>query len=164
MQSLLRIRDDGLAPPAGALLLSPWCDLEEDKGGTWSSNSCYDYLPASGVGKFARLYAGKEGLADMSMSRAKLIGLPPMMVTIGGKEVLRGQIETFVETAREQGVNVKLEVEPDMVHVWQVFASMLKEGRGGKWFEVCADWIAEKFKEAGEEEMLLVDNPSIDHV
>jgi acetyl esterase/lipase len=33
------------------------------------------------------------------------------------------------ERARSAGVDVELEVWPDMIHAWHIFAPMLEEGR-----------------------------------
>ena len=149
VQALLNIRDDPTLPdPAGALLLSPWCDLEETSGGTWDANASYDYLPVSGVGKFARAYGGKVDPGKLSVKGADLKGLPLLMVTAGAKEVLRGQIEAFVETAREKGVEVEYYVEPGMVHVFQVFAAFVGKGLGERWFEQMAKWIHARFEGA----------------
>ena len=35
----------------------------------------------------------------------------------------------FAHAARKAGVDVTLEVWPGMIHVWQIFASELEEGR-----------------------------------
>ena len=149
VQALANIRDDPTLPnPAGALLLSPWCDLEETSGGTWNANASYDYLPASGVGKFAKAYSGRLSPGELSIKGADLRGLPPLMVTVGEKEVLRGQIEAFVERARRDGVVVEFSVEPGMVHVFQVFAAFVGQGVGERWFEVMAEWIVARFEGA----------------
>ena len=36
----------------------------------------------------------------------------------------------LAERARRYGVNVNLEVWPEMIHVWQLFAAVLPEARG----------------------------------
>jgi len=114
--------------------------------GTWNANVSYDYLPASGVGKFAKAYSGRLSPGELSIKGADLRGLPPLMVMVGEKEVLRGQIEVFVERARRNGVVVEFSVELGMVHVFQVFAAFVGQGVGERWFEVMAEWIVARFE------------------
>ena len=48
--------------------------------------------------------------------------LPPILVQLGGAEMLHDQILQFVAKAVAAGVDVTLEVAPEMPHVFQLFA------------------------------------------
>jgi acetyl esterase/lipase len=60
---------------------------------------------------------------------ADLRGLPPLLIQVGSAEVLLSDATCLAERARQAGVDVSLEVWPDMPHVWQIAASILPEAR-----------------------------------
>lgn len=130
--TLLRLRELGEALPAGAALLSPWVDLE-GTGETVQAHRDFDYLDPKGRGTtdVARLYAGMHPLDHPLVSpiHADLSGLPPMLVQAGGAELLLSEAQLLAERARQAGVDVTLDVEEDMVHVWHFLAPVFKECR-----------------------------------
>jgi acetyl esterase/lipase len=75
-------------------------------------------------------YAPGEQARDprVTLLRAELGGLPPLLVQAGGAEILRDQIEAFVARARAAGVDVRFEPTPDLFHDWQLQAELLPEG------------------------------------
>jgi acetyl esterase/lipase len=58
---------------------------------------------------------------------ADLRHLPPLLIQVGVSEVLLDDSRRLAERAGSYGVNVTLEVWPDMIHVWQLFAAVLPE-------------------------------------
>ena len=60
---------------------------------------------------------------------ADLTGLPPLLIQVGTHETLLDDSVRFAEKAEAAGIDVTLEVEDEMVHVWQLFSSFLPEGR-----------------------------------
>ena len=60
---------------------------------------------------------------------ADLYGLPPLLIQVGSTEVLLSDAIRFAERAEQAGVDVTLEVWPDMAHVWQFAARILPEAR-----------------------------------
>ena len=60
---------------------------------------------------------------------ADLRGLPPLLVLAGGAEVLLDDARALAARAREAGVDVTLEVEPDMVHAWMLFSNAFATSR-----------------------------------
>ena len=55
--------------------------------------------------------------------------MPPLLTQVGDNETLRDDSVRFAEKAKAAGVDVTLEVWPEMIHVWQIFAAMLPEGQ-----------------------------------
>jgi len=47
-------------------------------------------------------------------------GLPPLLIQVGDAEIIRDDSTRFAEKARTAGVNVTLEVWPEMFHVWHI--------------------------------------------
>ena len=60
---------------------------------------------------------------------ADLTDLPPLLIQVGESEVLLDDSKRLAERAKRYGVDVTLEVWPDMIHVWQLFAAVLPEAR-----------------------------------
>lgn len=53
--------------------------------------------------------------------------------------MLHDQVATFAQRARAAGVDVTLELEPDMFHDWQLQAALLPEG--ARSVEAAARWL-----------------------
>ena len=56
-----------------------------------------------------------------------LSGLPPVLVQASESEMLLGDARRWVNKARSQGSPAALETWPGMVHVWQIFDTLLPE-------------------------------------
>ena len=77
----------------------------------------------------ARDYAADHDLADGRISAvfADLTGFPPLLIQVGGNEVLLDDSTRLATRAAADGVPVTLEVTPDVPHVFVGFAGMLDE-------------------------------------
>ena len=118
---LLRVRAAGLPLPAGAVLFSPYTDLEHS-GPSIRTNAPTDYIPLE-LGSEIEPNLDYLGDADprdpyASPLHADLAGLPPLLVFAGGREMVLDDSIRLAAKAREAGVDVDLHVEPDMFHVW----------------------------------------------
>jgi acetyl esterase/lipase len=124
LATLLRAKEQGIALPRAAVLLSPWLDLE-CRGASIEDNHGVDYLSADGLEWAVRHYLqGRDRNHPLvTFGYADLQGLPPLLVQTGGAELFLSEHRSFVERASAAGVGVVHEVEPHMVHVWQLFAS-----------------------------------------
>lgn len=110
----LRAQTAGLPMPLGIVLISPMLDLT-GASDTFQTNLAVDpdyghdpdILLAPG-----RAYAGSTPLDHPLISPlfAELAGLPPMLVHVGGREVLLGDSARFVRRARMAGVEASLHV------------------------------------------------------
>jgi acetyl esterase/lipase len=116
--------------PAGAALLCPWVDLAA-RGGSLEENARYDWAEPEYFQRWATEYLRGEDERDPRASPiyADLRGLPPLLIQVGGAEMLRDQAVAFAARARDAEVPVLLEVWPDMVHDWHVLASMFSVSR-----------------------------------
>jgi epsilon-lactone hydrolase len=130
LATMLTLRDAGDRMPAAAVLLCPWVDLTAVSGSI-VAHEPYDFATPAHVEAWAKGYLAD---ADPRCPRAspvfaELSGLPPLLVHVGSAEMLFDQIKAFVEQARATEVEVELEIAPDMIHNWHVFASFLPEAR-----------------------------------
>jgi epsilon-lactone hydrolase len=128
--TLLRARDERLALPACAALISPWVDLDA-QGGTLETNEPYDFFSPALVARWARTYLGGADprTALASPRHADLRGLPPLLVHVGGAEMILDQVRAFAARAKDAGVDCTLEEWPEMFHDWHVFAAIFRSSR-----------------------------------
>ncbi|KAG0367165.1 alpha/beta hydrolase fold-domain-containing protein [Gamsiella multidivaricata] len=117
----LKLRDafSELGSPAGQILICPWARSADPL-----ESSLYDVVSAIGCEIYTEAYTQNDPETAMCTytspsSALSLTGLPPMLIFIGGVEILRPSIEQFVDRARNEGVDVK---------------SVLGEGRSHNYF------------------------------
>ena len=126
---LLKLRDDDHPLPRAAVALSPWTDLALT-GPSLTSNAAADpMLNVDDLPQLARLYLGD---ADPRAPYASPLygdpgGLPPVLIQVGGDEILRDDGVRMAESLRSENPRSRLEVWPRMPHVWQLFVPMLPE-------------------------------------
>jgi acetyl esterase/lipase len=121
--SLLQsLRDKRLPMPAAAVVVSPWTDLEM-RGESMRTNARYDYISREVLRDYASRFVGAHDLRNplANAQHGDLRGLPPLLILAGGAEVLLDDARVVAARARDAGVNVTLEIEPDMVHAWMLF-------------------------------------------
>jgi epsilon-lactone hydrolase len=129
--TLVALRDQKVPLPSCAVLLSPWVDLE-GTGESLNGGVVDDPMVEKGlVAIMGPTYLnGKDARTPLaSPLYAKLSGLPPLLIQVGRREVLLDDSTRFAQAALRADVKVELEVWPGMLHVWQLFASELGEGR-----------------------------------
>jgi len=128
--TLLRLRDAGDPLPAAGVCLSPWVDLEA-MGASMQTRAAADpIVQREPLLRMARLYLGTASARDPLASplHGSLQGLPPLLVHVGDAETLLDDATRLAERARAASVEVTLEVWPEMIHVWHLFAPLLPEG------------------------------------
>lgn len=125
---LLRAKEAGLPMPRGAVLLSPWVDLE-CVGESIEKNAPFDYLPPAGLPMGAEMYlqGADRRHPHVSPVNADLSGLPPLLVQTGGAELFLSENQRFVDRARSAAVDVVHRIEAGMVHVYPAFATFVPE-------------------------------------
>ncbi|NQU11478.1 alpha/beta hydrolase fold domain-containing protein, partial [bacterium] len=56
-------------------------------------------------------------------------GLPPLLIQVGDYELIRDDSTRFAAKAKAAGVEVTLEVWPEMIHVWHIRQPEFPEAR-----------------------------------
>ena len=127
MATLLKLKQTGVAMPAGLILLSPWVDLA-NRGWSHAANAKRDpFLTSNGLATRAREYFG--GAGQMPILEADLSGLPPTYIQTGQAEILMSDSTALAERLGAAGVPVTLEIWPDMFHVFQARYAVLSDAR-----------------------------------
>ncbi|MEL7061804.1 MAG: alpha/beta hydrolase [Acidobacteriota bacterium] len=124
-------RRDGLTLPAALLCMSPWVDYAGHTPSLDRNAALDPSIQRPGIERMARLYlAGADPDApEVSPLRCSHTELPPTLVQAGGDETLLDDAHALTAALEAAGVAVELEVTPGMIHVWQLFAGRLDEGR-----------------------------------
>jgi len=143
--TLLRARERGLPMATATMPLSPWVDMEST-GETLSSNRAKDVLVQKEVVEaMASTFLGERGDRRDPLANplfADLKGLPPMYIQVGGDETLLDDSRRLADRARAAGVDVRLEVFPEMQHVFHFAAGHAPEADHA--IRKLADWVRPK--------------------
>ncbi|MBB2894324.1 alpha/beta hydrolase [Flexivirga oryzae] len=128
----LAIRDDGLPTPASIATLSPLLDLGvERKAGSPHSDKC-DLFSVRTCMALQRLVERVDREHELQGPRvspidADLHGLPPVLIQMGSREILRPDAEEMIDRLAAARVPAQLQIWRGQVHVFQAAASWLPE-------------------------------------
>ena len=143
--TLLRARQRNLPMPAATMPLSPWVDMEIT-GETLVSNREKDVLVQKEIVEgLAATFLGEGGNRKDPLANplyADLKGLPPMYIQVGGDETLLDDSRRLAERVRQAGGDVRLDVFPEMQHVFQYSAGHAPEADDA--IRRLAEWVRPK--------------------
>ncbi|GAB3957619.1 alpha/beta hydrolase [Actinoallomurus acanthiterrae] len=141
----LRARERGLPLPAATMLLSPWVDMEA-LGESYRTNRDRDaFFSTDVVRALVGIFLGEGGDPRDPLANplyADLSGLGPVHIQVGGDEVLLDDARQLEEHARKAGVDVRLQVFPEMQHTFQMAAGRAPEADEA--IRAMADWVRPK--------------------
>jgi acetyl esterase/lipase len=143
--TILRLREQGLPLPAATMPLSPWLDMD-GTGETFETNSAKELIVTRDlIQGMAATFLGEGGNRRDPLANplhADLKGLPPMYIQTGADEALLDDSRKLADLARRSGVDVKLEIVPEMQHVFQFLAGTAPEADAA--IRRLADWVRPK--------------------
>jgi virginiamycin B lyase len=131
LSALLEIARTGGPGPGAAIVVSPLTDLALT-GASLTANDGEDVIDRTVLTSvIAQYLAGAAATeAPQSPFHGDLRGLPPLLVAVGGDEVLLDDARRFARAARDAGVSVGLHVHEGMKHAFH-----LSEEDGAALFE-----------------------------
>ncbi|MEL7313058.1 MAG: alpha/beta hydrolase fold domain-containing protein, partial [Pseudomonadota bacterium] len=133
-----------VALPARAVLIAPWVDLELVGPSAKAGVVDDPMLQRDRLLMDARHYAGDDLRRwQVSPLHGDLRDLPPMLIQVGDRDLLVSDSTRLAEQARSAGVDVTLEVEKGLIHVWHFFP-MLPESRSA--IERLGAYVAESVR------------------
>lgn len=141
---LLAIRDRGLPLPAAGMPMSPYYDLEF-KGESMKTNAEADCLVSLEIAQgMAETFLGGASPQDPLANPlfADLKGMPPLYIQVGGDETLLDDSLRFEAKAKEAGIEIKVDVYPEMQHVFQFMAGTAPEADAA--VQQMAEWVRPK--------------------
>jgi monoterpene epsilon-lactone hydrolase len=126
----LRAREQGLPLPAAAILISPIADMAAG-GESYETNRDTDpFFQRELVKGLVAGFLGEAGDPrdpGANLLYADLAGLSPVYIQVGGDEALLDDARQLREHARKAGLDVLLDVFPDMLHTFQMAAGRAPE-------------------------------------
>ncbi|WP_430443534.1 MAG: alpha/beta hydrolase [Pseudomonas piscis] len=115
--------------PVALVLLSPWADLTLS-GATIEKHKKDIFFPTKHSLQSAALdYAKNTSLTDPRLSPifADLRKMPSTYIQVGSEEILLNDSLMLVRSAKQLGIDIKIEEWPGMWHVWQAFHGLIPE-------------------------------------
>lgn len=124
------LRDAGEPMPVALAAFSPWADLALTGESIDRLAGVDPIFDRESLRSFAVLYYGDRDPRDPRISPlyGDLSGFPPTLIQVGAAEVMLDDSTRLAERLRAGGAPVELDVWPEMIHGWQLFAGMLPEG------------------------------------
>ncbi len=123
--SMLRLREQVFALPALGVTLGGWFDLEATGDSARNPLGFDPFAHPEFTRARGRDYVGESGdLRDPLVSpiHADLQGLPPLLLQVGQVDLFRDDSVRLAASAGRAGVEVTLEIYPEMIHGFQGLA------------------------------------------
>ena len=130
--TLLALRHAGDPMPAAAVLLSPFLDVTASGESATTRADQDPWFDVSDMAVVARYYCPDETKwRDPLVSPvfANVSGLPPMLIQVGDDEILLSDSTRLAEKLEAAGIDVEIEIWPDMWHVFPMFVGKMPEAR-----------------------------------
>ncbi|NGN70427.1 alpha/beta hydrolase fold domain-containing protein, partial [Streptomyces sp. A7024] len=137
LSMLLELKRTGRSLPGGAVAISPSTDLTLSSE-SLTANDGKDVISRAVLTTVAADYLGGADPAGAPQSpiHGKLGGLPPLLIAVGGDEILLDDARRFAAAADAAGVSVQLDVYEGMPHAFHLSAEAgTLLGRIGDWVE-----------------------------
>lgn len=122
LATLLALRDRRRPLPTAGIALSAFADLTLGSESIRSQSENELFMHPSCLLEFVGLYVAAGDIHNPLASPVfgDYTGIPPLLIQVGEYEVIRDDSVRVAAKARADGVDVKLEVWPGQVHVFQV--------------------------------------------
>lgn len=133
---------NGLTAAAGVATFSAVADMTMS-GESFLENAKKDImLSKEMLGALYSMYLAGDAADNPEISplHGDLTGFPPLLMQVGGNEILKDDSVRFVDAVKHAGGFAQLEVWPDLFHVWHNFPNRLPEatqalGNAAKFFK-----------------------------
>lgn len=127
--TLIALRDGGDRLPAGGFGISPWTDLAGTGESLQTRRDQDPMIDPSSIHQMARRYLPEGDVRQPLVSPlyGDLRGLPPLLIHVGGSEVLFDDAARMAQSAQKAGVEVEFAEWAEAFHVWHMMAGMLPE-------------------------------------
>jgi acetyl esterase/lipase len=131
LATVIALRDQQEALPAGVICLSPWFDLTLSGQSHLSKAKGEAILNTDVLREWALSYTDAANLRNPLVSPiyADFHGLPPLFIQVGSEEILLDDAVLVAQKAREAGVQVDFKIWDGLWHVWQILGNLVPENR-----------------------------------
>lgn len=131
LSMMLALQEIGESLPGGAVLMSPWTDLTLTADSLTRERERDYFMSGDTLPEGVRHYLGDHDPRDPLASPlfGDLGGFPPLFMQVGECEILIDDTTRVADRAREAGVEVTVEIEPEAFHVYQSVAGLFPEAQ-----------------------------------
>ena len=140
----LALKAQDLPQPAGIYVMSPWADLTQSHATYRTKADSDPSITKAGLDNSAQDYLGGLDGHDPLASPVfgDFAGVAPILIQTGSEEALLGDSLMIADVAGQARVDVRLEIWPEMIHVFQAWGGALQAGRRA--LKIGAAWMEEK--------------------
>lgn len=126
-----QLAHNDLPTPAAVIALSPWIDVGVRADTPDEQVTGDPMLTPEALRWFAETYLASAAGNDPAHNAlfADLTGLPPTLLQTGTRDVTHQDAVLFADRAKAAGVDVVLDVYPELIHDWHAFGPDLPEGQ-----------------------------------
>lgn len=144
LATAFRLRDSGRPMPRRMVLSSPWLDVTMSHPGLRAHEDRDVMLGTDALARYARSYVGDADPRDPGISPAfgDPAGLPPMIITVGGAELMLWEIRDWAHACASAGTPCELIEVDDAVHDFAMARTLFPEAR--QVFPRLADFVQAK--------------------
>ena len=139
---MMYLRDNNERLPDAAVLFSPWTDLTCG-GTTYQTKAKFDPMFTTHMTKdSAKIYVPDNLEKDdpyISPLYGNFTNLPRTLVLVGENEILLEDSIMVGQKAKEYGVDIEIDIWPNMFHDWWLFGSFIPETK--QVLDKAAKWI-----------------------
>ena len=137
----LSLKAEGLAQPAGIFAISPWADLTQSGASYRTKAETDPMISKAGLDQNALAYLGGLDGHDPLASPVfgDFEGVAPVLIQTGSEEALLSDSVTMADVLAHARVEVRLEVWPEMIHVFHAWGGALQAARRA--IRVAGDWM-----------------------
>ena len=139
---MMYLRDNNERLPDGLVLFSPWTDLT-CSGETYQTKAKYDPMFTTNMPKDSANNYVPEDVKKTDPYISPLYGsftnLPRTLILVGEDEILLDDSRLFAQKAKQSGVDIEIDIWPNMFHDWWLFGSFIPETK--QVLDKAANWI-----------------------
>ena len=143
----LALKAEGLPQPAGFFVISPWADLTQS-GASYAAKAATDpMITKASLDNNALAYLGGLDPHDPLASPVfgDFEGVAPVLIQTGSEEALLSDSITMADVLAHARVEVRLEVWPEMIHVFHAWSGGLQAARRA--IRLAGAWMDEKIRD-----------------
>lgn len=145
LATALSLKAQNLPQPAGYFVISPWADLTQS-GASYRTKADTDpSITKAGLDEMALAYLGGLDARDPLASPifGDFAGVAPVFIQTGSEEALLSDSVTMADVLGQARVEVRLEIWPEMIHVFQAWGGVLQAARRA--IRVAGVWMDGQF-------------------
>jgi acetyl esterase/lipase len=145
LATALSLKAERLPQPAGFFAISPWADLTQS-GATYRTKADTDpMISKARLDEMALAYLGGLDAHDPLASPVfgDFAGVAPVLIQTGSEEALLSDSIAMADVLGQARVDVRLEVWPEMIHVFHAWGAAL--GAARRAIRVAGAWMETRF-------------------